>query len=760
VEAERPAGRFAAVLVAVAMLVFAVATIYAARAGDAGRTILGGGAAAIEAVIEVGGALLAAAVAAVSVLRGLGLVACVLWLAWLVRRPLERRGAEPYLVAIALGWIAQSFLLSGHVATGAVLYAGAAGAVWLGSSVATARETKPGSARITGLWIVALLGVFAVVGLYRLDVFPNLYIDEMAYLRAARMFAGQIEVGRILGRGPYELYVYEQFVAQSVPILLQAAAVSLLPSDVIATRLLSVVAVGFSLVFAVLALRRPLGDRTVVWMLALGVASPLLVAYSRSGFYISVSILHAVVSFAALLWLLRRWDLPAAAWVGVLLGASLYQYQLSWFVPVFAIAAFAAMPELWRRPGVIRVVGTVAVTGLLTVLPALLWLETGIDAVNAQTFDRAVWAAPVPGSPPSPHETWTGVLAVAPKSLDEAEFETFVETVVERGLAPTTGRSTKGDHIAWIGGLRPGVESVAAEIRADHADWLLLDFDWINKDPLDRFQRMLSQLFYQPSWESSGRWVDGPLFNPALAPLLVVGLAMAWRRRREPVMRLLLIWVLGGALLPAVFGGPAPRRTSLMLPFAYAVMALPLVDLGARLARHSAPARAAGAALALLFCAAAIASGSHLYFRTWEQQGGLPGGGGELLEYVKLLKTRADGEKVLSPAMYRGLDNYLDAGDASRDWPERAVEPFLKWPLRVVRDLSCAQPPPFSWIARDIPEHRAALAFLAEHYATEADDRDGLLVRRVTAASDGLCSFGPRISPPRRGPAAVGRKQR
>jgi hypothetical protein len=513
-------------------------------------------------------------------------------------------------------------------------------------------------------------------------------------------------------------------------------------------------------VFAVLALRRPLGDRIVVWMLALGVASPLLVAYSRSGFYISVSILHAVVSFAALLWLLRRWDLPAAAWVGVLLGASLYQYQLSWFVPVFAIAAFVAMPELWRRAGVIRVVGTVAVTGLLTVLPALLWLETGIDAVNAQTFDRAVWAVPVPGTPPSPHATWTGVLAVAPKSLDEAEFETFVGTVVERGLVPTTGRSTKGDHIAWIGGLRPGVESAAAEIRADHGDWLLLDFDWINKDPLDRFQRMLSQLFYQPSWESSGRWVNGPLINPVLAPLLVVGLAMAWRRRREPVMRLLLIWVLGGALLPAVFGGPAPRRTSLMLPFAYAVMALPLVDLGARLARHSALARAAGAVLALLFCAAAIASGSHLYFRTWEQQGGLPGGGGELLEYVKLLKTRTDGEKVLSPAMYRGLDNYLDAGDASRDWPERAVEPFLNRPLRVVRDLSCAQPPPFTWIARDIPEHRAALAFLAQHYAVEAEDRDGLLVRRVTAARDGLCSARSQVSPPQRGPAAVGGSQR
>jgi len=742
------------------MLVFAVATIYAARVGDAGQTILGGGAAAIEAVIAVGGALLGSVLAAVSMLRGFGLAACVLWLSWLVRRPADRRGAQPLLAAIALGWIAQSFLLSGLVVIGAAIYAAAAAAVWLSTPAAAHGEAESGSSRLTALWIVALLVVFAVVGLYRLEVFPNLYVDEMAYLRAARMFAGQVEVGRMLGRGPFQLYVYDQFAAQSLPILLQAAAISLLPSEVIATRLLSVVAVGFSLVLAALALRRPLGDRNVVWMLALGVASPLLVVYSRSGFYISVSILHAVVSFAALLWLLRRWDVPAAALVGVLLGASLYQYQLSWFVPVFALAGFVGMPELWRRSGVMRVVGTVVLTGFLTVLPALAWLDTGIDAVNAQTFDRAVWTTPAPGAPQSPHATWTGVLAVAPKSFDEAEFDAFVGAVVERGLSPTVDRSNRGNRIVWIGGLRPVVEAAAAEIRADHPDWLLLDFDWINKDPLDRFRRMLSQLFYQASWESSGRWVDGPLLNPALAPLLVVGVALAWRRRREPVMRLLLIWVIGGALLPAVFGGPAPRRTSLMLPFIFAVMALPLVDLGARLARHSAPVRIAGAALALALGAAAIASGSHLYFRTWEQQGGLPGGGGELLHYVKLLKTRPNDEMVLSPAMYRGLENYLDAGEASRDWPERAIEPFRKQPLRVVRKLSCAQPPPFTWIARDIPEHRAAFTFLAQHYAVESEDQDGLLVRRVTATRDGLCSARARVPPPQRRPADVGRNQR
>jgi hypothetical protein len=593
--------------------------------------------------------------------------------------------------------------------------------------------------------------VFTVACLYRLEVLPNLYVDEMAYLRAARMFAGQIDVGRILGRGPYELYVYEQFVAQTVPIALQAAAITLLPSDVIATRLLSFVAVGFALVIAALALRRPLGSAAVVWMLALCVTAPLLVVYSRAGFYISISILHGVACFAALLWLLRRWDVGVAAVVGVLLGSSLYQYQLSWFVPVFALVGFAVLPELWRRAGVVKVVGTVAVVGGLCVLPALIWLDTGLDAVNAQTFDRAVWNDRGPGAPPSPHEIWTGVLAVAPAAATDDALAALVATATEHGLTPGVEGTNRGGKMVWLGGLRPQVRAVVDEIRAAEPAWLLLDFDWINKNPVDRFQRMLSQLFYTASWESSGRWVAGPLFNPALAPLLVVGGVLAWRRRAEPVMRLLLVWVIGGALLPAIFGGPAPRRTSLMLPFAYALMALPLVDLGGRLARGPRFGRAVGGVAAVALALLVLATGAHRYFRSWEQQAGRAGGGGEILDFVKVLKTRPIDEVVLAPAMYRGIENYLAAGDASRVGPEWHSEPLRNQPLRVLRDLSCRQPPPFTWIASDTPEHRTAIAFIEKYYDVESDDQAGLLVRRATASRAPLCAVGvdprPRVRP-------------
>ena len=51
---------------------------------------------------------------------------------------------------------------------------------------------------------------------------------------------------------------------------------------------------------------------------------------------------------------------------------------------IFAGAMFLASPEFWRRPGVIRVVASVAIAGCATALPGLIWLDTGFDAVNAQ----------------------------------------------------------------------------------------------------------------------------------------------------------------------------------------------------------------------------------------------------------------------------------------------------------------------------------------------------------------------------------------
>jgi hypothetical protein len=292
------------------------------------------------------------------------------------------------------------------------------------------------------------------------------------------------------------------------------------------------------------------------------------------------------------------------------------------------------------------------------------------------------------------------------------------------------------------------VEAVAEEVRRDA--WLVLDLDEaISKNPFVRLRSMLAQLFYASSWESSGRWVGGPLFNPLLAPLLVVGVILAWRRRREPAVRLLLIWAVGGALLPAVVGGPAPRRTSLMLPFVYGLMALPVVEIGAGLRRSRPWGRAAAAVLSAALFGAVACTNTYLYFREWDHQLGIPGGGGMILDFVKVLKTRPVDELVLMPAMYRGLENYLDAGEVSREWPEFVSRP-LKSPARVVRTMSCRQPPPFTWMAWDTPEQRAALAPVEAHFQVETEVTSGIRVLRVTAARDDICR-----RPSRRRPSAA-----
>jgi hypothetical protein len=734
VKEDRPLHRFGAILFAITAIGLVVATTYAARAGFAGRTILGECATPIEAAITAGEGLYRGAGVWMGVTRVPALAGVLVWLAWLFRQPAERRAEQLLVVALCLGWVAQSYLLDGRVVIGTALYAGAVAAASLARRPQPSADPAP--ARLEMAMIIALLALFTGVCLYRLEVYPNLYFDEMAYLRAARMFAGQIDVGTIIGAGFFKPYVYDQFVAQAIPLALQAAALTLLPSDVIATRLLSVVAMTVALVVAVLALRRPLGPRATLWMLALCAFAPLAVVYSRAGHYINISVLHAVLCFASLLWLLRRWDLPSALVTGVLLGGSLYQYQLSWFVPIFAGAMFLASPDLWRRPGGIRIVAAVAIAGTATALPGFVWLDTGFDAVSAQTFDRAVWNVPGGGDPESPLERWTGVLAIVPESVDEADLKAFVADVKSRGLTPEQQRTPQGETVVWVGGSRPAVETVAEGVR--RKDWLVLDFAGISKNPFVRFHRMLAQLFYASSWESAGRWVRAPLVNPLLAPLLVVGVVLAWRRRREPAVRLLLIWVLGGALLPAVVGGTAPRRTSLMLPFAYGLMALPLVEIGAGLRRGRPWGRAAAVIVSVAFVGVTACTDTYLYFREWEHQLGIPGGGGMILDFVKVLKAQPVDQVVLMPEMYRGLEKYLDAGDASREWPERVSRPVMNPPW-FVRTMSCRRPPPFTWMTQDTPEYRAALAPVEAHFVVESEVASGIRVLRVASARDDMC---------------------
>ena len=109
-----------------------------------------------------------------------------------------------------------------------------------------------------------------------------------------------------------------------------------------------------------------------------------------------------------------------------------------------------------------------------------------------------------------------------------------------------------------------------------------------------------------------------------------------------------------------------------------------------------------------------------------------------ILDFVKVLKAQPVDQVVLMPEMYRGLANYLDAGDASRAWPERISRPMMN-PRWFVRTMSCQRPPPFTWMTQDTPEYRAALAPVEAHFVFESEVASGIRLLRVTAARDDLC---------------------
>jgi len=189
VETNRPAQRFVPFLLAIAVPGWLLAIGWAAKQGRTGATVFGAFAPLVETAIAVGGASIDAAGTWMAVLRLP--VACVGVgaLAWIARRPPLERGSLPLAVALALGWAGQSFLLGGAIAVGCALFACAVGATVLAARGGMP-ETVIGPTR-EGAFVLGLLGLFAVLALYHVEVEPNLYDDELAYLRAARMFAGQ-----------------------------------------------------------------------------------------------------------------------------------------------------------------------------------------------------------------------------------------------------------------------------------------------------------------------------------------------------------------------------------------------------------------------------------------------------------------------------------------------------------------------------------------------------------------------------------------
>jgi len=611
--------------------------------------------------------------------------------AWCNRRE-GFAGRSPRLLAgLAIAWAAQVLLLGPLPVLGLAAYAVALLFVSLRRGPPAA--VQPAAPRPRELVVLAgLLACVLVLCIHQLDVFPEVNLDEVAYWKAARM-----QLGRLSSEGSiFHVYVLDRFQAQLIPYYLYAAAVAALDPGVLSLRFISVAAAASTLLVVALGLRSRIGAAAVFWTLAFCIASPLFLAFSRMGLYLALSPLHGALSFVATLAFLERRDRRSALVLGVLIGSALFLYQLSWFVGLLVAAGLATQPELWRCPAGRRRTALVAVAAVAVALPGWVVLREEFSALGAQTFDKAI----VPGLAGE-----SGFVLLKPPE----ELETWVAEETAKRLAQGGVKTSWGGHgILAVGGSK---DAVAEALRSPAIEgWLRLSRLLPRSgNPWSEMKQVLDQLFWRPHIAPSagGVIVAAPDLNPILAPLLVLGWIEAWRRRRDPTMRLLLIWVTGGLLLPAAVAGAAPRRCILVLPFAQVLMALSLLAVGEALRLRRRVAVALGAALLVV----ATATGVHLYFEHWNDRlAEFPRHG--LLELVRVLKADRSEGPVLIPTglLYHRnpeLANVL-LGGIDRDGPNpgrwvqvtrRQIEGRGR-----LRRFSCRQPTPFSWVVPEDPE--------------------------------------------------------
>ena len=792
------ARRFTAAVLIAAAAILVVSLLHADRAGRSGDVVLSALAPAIETLLAGGGELSRRGAELVAWLRlpALALIAAGLAAGLALRYRRRREIGNPTaqrVAALGLGCIAQSYLLEGSLGIGAALYAAAGGVyLWSGQSSSEPSHTEATAEPASRGELVGFLAIFALfvtACLYGLDVFPELYLDEIAFTNAARMHLGEIEPGWILPPPWHEVYTLERFQAQAIPFNLQAAAVSVFSPGVLPLRLVSVVAGCLGLVVAYLSLRPRLGRAAALWTVGLCCASPLYLAYSRAGLMIGVSMLQGVLTFAALLRLWDRWDRTSAVVLGVLLGSSLYSYQLSWFIPVLTLAAALAAPELWRRRGAVEIAAVTAAVAAAIAAPGWLLMHSGFRAVSEQTFDRAAWNRPADLGAAGMELA----VLLSQSSLGSAELRELVDGLetpdVELRESPDDAQEVapgaRRDLWAFLARLAAGprrviltpyfsaedqtalhligdAETLAAAVSELEGDsWRVIVASAAERGAWSRLTGMLAQLIYAPYWESNGRLIDGPLLSPLLSPLLLLGMLAAWRRRGEPITRMLLLWVCGGALLPAAVAGVVPRRAVLMLPFAFALMALPILEIG----RGLAPRRSGiGVSLAVIVITIVVITGGHFYFHRWGvpfgarapattalAEGASPSGvqrtssgRGAVLQLMKAVKSVPRDQVVLTTHLVENFPRYLKSIEEEpppgqpariREWPDADS------PERI-REISCRQRVPFAWITRDTPQQRQLFREIERDFAVRAEAHGIYRIFRISGTAADACQSG------------------
>lgn len=722
---QSSSGRFGVALLASAGAMLAVALVLANASGQTAKPLLGPLAGFVEWVSGAGEQL--AALGAVTQTIGLPLIGATLLAVGLWFRRKRPKSATPILAALVFAALGQVYAFGPDPWVAAALYGLAIG-VYASRRVDVDTPADPGSGPLamgpTFGCVLLALAFFLLLGIHRLDVYPSFYFDEGAYLNAARMQIGSLEPGTVARYGSGTVYGFERFRFQWIPLWIQATGLLAMQPALLSLRLVSLSAMFAALVVAATGLRKRIGSVPVAGMVAMAAASPLTLGYSRPGFYVSITILHGVLCLIALLRLEQRWDQRSALVLGLLLGTSMYLYQLSWFVPVLAGLVLALTPELWHRAKCARICVVVAATAGAVALPGWVAMPEGFRSVAAQTFDKAAWN-PTGGVP-------LGVV-VAPVGIGEAGADEFAEA--HRSANLTATRSSTG--------RRPVVVFFGAEPEVDRALTAARDAGWYSlggeatRSALARVSGIAKRLFFVPGWESGGRWIDGPLLNPWVAPLLILGLVEAVRRRRVFVFRLLGLWVLVGALLPASIGGGFPRRTVLILPVVFALASLPLVVWYRSSATHASRAMAAG--LSILWLLGGAAFGTHHYFQHWDQRISL-GPSYPVLAFDKALNALPSDERIFAPRILGRDWRYLHPSDSPR--ARRVTLVRYTEEGDTVRVRSCNGQTPFSWVFPDEPEIRARFSHLIEDFAVQEQTVGPYVLIRVQSLRPGGCASG------------------
>jgi hypothetical protein len=735
--------RFQARLWSAGAALLGTALCVASQRGGSPDPLLAALAPAFEAVLALGAALhheggvwLAAARLPV-----LAVVAAALVVHRHASRPRESssiasRGTSddaplPLLGALAVAGCAQSYLLEDRLSVAVVLYAlGIALFLWRRGPV----PEVPGPSPRAWALLAALLVLYLSTALYALDLVPEVHYDENVYLVAARMARGEVEPGPIdLARSMQGIYPYERFRAHFIPLGLHAAALSLFPRGVIATRLVGVAAGALSLLVAAAALRRHFGTPAVAWMLALSAVSPLMLGYTRVGLYVPLTLLHGALVLAAFLRFRERADLASSAALGLLLGCTLFLYQLSWFVPVLVVLASLSTPDLLRRKGFVQRASLAALVAVALTLPGVWWQWEGFRVVAEQSVLKGLWQ--------EEGTTLRGPVLVPtqdlllPEGSDVDAIRAALEAADIRSVASYTRR---GRTVLRVRGGREEVPAILAAQGAGHS--VLLADSRRQRGVVHRTLAQLDLLLRSAHLEIKGVLTDVPVITAAMAPLVVLGIAEGLRRARAPAVRVTVLWVVVGGLLPAVLAGSAPRRSVLALPAALLLAGLPLVVVGSSLARSHPRGRAVAAGLGVALFVVASSLGLHHYFAHWTGatsfQRNLP----SQLQLVEALRALPEDETVFLPRRLSGFAKRIRHSDPAAVRGADRIVPVPQSTPVGIRAFSCATDPPFTWIVVD--DDLAAIPFrsLVHDFEVRVERRPGFRLYRVAARRPNACT--------------------